>query len=410
MEKGEKDTMVKYEESYFEGEEREGFYIEPMVKRAWAAEVEVLQEIVKICEKHKIQYFAEWGTLLGVVRHKGFIPWDDDLDIGMKREDFRRFIKVAKKELPEGFVLMNIHTEPEYANIITRVTNSHSIRWDEEHLKRFHGFPYVAGVDIFVLDYIPRNKKAEERQCQLIQFVREVADQMTLENPTDPEIIKAIIKIQEECHVKFHHKEPLLKQLLALVEDLCGLYSEKDADEITHMPDLARGWNYHIKKESYEKFVMMPFEQIMIPVPVGYDEVLKVKYGPNYMTPIQNAASHDYPFYKEQEAMMVWMLNKEKIIAALDALIKYQNVFQTGTEEQWMFFLQKCQQTAITIGELIESSVSDAVAFDLPALIKPLEEYCEEVYLTSQDIGQWSVRRERMNMLLEQVKEMTEKM
>ena len=71
--------LAQYPESYFEGEERNGFYIEPMMKRAWAAQIEVLLEVQKVCEKNEIQYFAEYGTMLGAVRHKGFIPWDDDI-------------------------------------------------------------------------------------------------------------------------------------------------------------------------------------------------------------------------------------------------------------------------------------------------------------------------------------------
>ncbi len=292
---------VTYEESYFEGETRDGFYIEPMVKRAWAAEVEVLQEIARICEKYDIQYFAEWGTLLGAVRHKGFIPWDDDLDIGMKREDYRKFETVAKQELPEGFLLLNIYTEPEYKGLVSRVVNTASVRFDKEHMERFHGFPYSAGVDIFPVDYIPRDKEAESLQCQLVHLVRGITEHMTMEMPTDPEVITAIAQIQQLCGVKFHDREPLLKQMLYLVDNLCALYTAEDSDELTSMPDLANGWDYHVKKESYEKFIMMPFEKIKIPVPVGYDEILKIKYGPDYMTPKQRPSSHEYPFYKRQE-------------------------------------------------------------------------------------------------------------
>ena len=66
-----------------------------MMKRAWAAQLEVLQRIDEVCGKYNIEYFANWGTLLGAIRHKGYIPWDDDLDIGMKRMDYERFLKIA---------------------------------------------------------------------------------------------------------------------------------------------------------------------------------------------------------------------------------------------------------------------------------------------------------------------------
>lgn len=292
--------MVEYETSYFEGEYRNDFYIEPMMKRAWAAQVEVLCEVAKICSKYNIQYFADWGTLLGTVRHSGFIPWDDDLDIGMRREDYQRFLSVAKKELPEGFDLLNAYTNPEYPFMITRVVNEHRIRTDEEHLKKFHGFPFVAGIDIFPIDYIPRNKEDEQLQCQLIKMVSSLSSALTLENPTDPDLQSAIETVQQLCGVKFHNELPIKIQLVRLWDQLCALYTAEESDELASISDLANGWNYHVKKSSYAESIMMPFEHIMMPVPVGYDEILKVKYGENYMTPVRRNSSHAYPFYKKQ--------------------------------------------------------------------------------------------------------------
>ena len=75
-----------FQEEYFNEEEREGFLIESMMKRAWAAQIVVLREIDRICRRHGIQYFLDWGTLLGAARYKGFIPWDDDMDIRRNAE------------------------------------------------------------------------------------------------------------------------------------------------------------------------------------------------------------------------------------------------------------------------------------------------------------------------------------
>ncbi|MBQ3787039.1 MAG: LicD family protein, partial [Lachnospiraceae bacterium] len=87
---------------FFRDEVRNGFYIPTAIKQAWACILDVLKEIDDICRRHDIRYFADWGTLLGTVRHGGFIPWDDDLDICMLRDDYVRFRQVADAELPEG--------------------------------------------------------------------------------------------------------------------------------------------------------------------------------------------------------------------------------------------------------------------------------------------------------------------
>ncbi|HCL00894.1 MAG TPA: LPS biosynthesis protein, partial [Lachnoclostridium phytofermentans] len=155
---------MHFDSSYFEDETREGFYIPGMVKRSWAVQMEVLNVIADICEKNGIRWFADCGTLLGAVRHGGFIPWDDDLDICMLREDYIRFNKVVRDSVPEGYRVLNLEFEDEYDNFITRVTNSSAIGIGVDYLKNNHGFPYVAGVDIFPLDYLMENDENEEER------------------------------------------------------------------------------------------------------------------------------------------------------------------------------------------------------------------------------------------------------
>ena len=92
--------MAIFPPNYFQGEIRDDFYTEPMMKCAWAAEIEVLEVVAEICNRHNIQYFADYGTLLGAVRHKGFIPWDDDIENSMFRSEYERFLKIAPAELP----------------------------------------------------------------------------------------------------------------------------------------------------------------------------------------------------------------------------------------------------------------------------------------------------------------------
>lgn len=97
------------------------------MKHAWAAELEVLSEVDRICKKYNIQYYADWGTLLATVRHEGFIPWDDDLDIVMKREDYKRFLEVAPKELPEGYSVYNYSNHDDFWLFLARVVGKRRI-------------------------------------------------------------------------------------------------------------------------------------------------------------------------------------------------------------------------------------------------------------------------------------------
>ena len=105
---------MEIKNSFFEDEVIDGFYVPAMIKRAWGAELKVLAEIDKVCRKHNIQYMADWGSLIGTVRHEGFIPWDDDLDICMKRADFKKFLAVADKELPDDYKVFTYDRHPDF--------------------------------------------------------------------------------------------------------------------------------------------------------------------------------------------------------------------------------------------------------------------------------------------------------
>lgn len=295
--------LAQYPETYFEGEERDGFYIEPMMKRAWAAQIEVLLEVQKVCEKNGIQYFAEYGTMLGAVRHKGFIPWDDDLDICMRREDYMKFISVVERDLPKEFVVLNIHTEHTFTDLLTRVVNGRSIQLDEGHLEKYHGCPYVVGIDVFPVDYLPRKEEEAKVQMKLLEIVLSTAQLCALEDADMDEIGRTTEQIAQLCNVVWDEKLPMQYQLYHLAERLCAMYGKEDADNMGMPVKILGGKNYIYSKEAYESAIMMPFETIQIPVPVGYDEILTAKYG-EYMVPFIRKTGHAYPFYKKQRELL----------------------------------------------------------------------------------------------------------
>ena len=166
---------MELSKSFFEDEVRDGFYVTSDMKHAWAAQLEVLNDVDKACRENGIQYFAEWGTLLGAVRHHGFIPWDDDMDICMKRPDYNRFLQIADQIMPEGYKIFNISSDEDNDNMLTRIINGRAINFEKTHLEKFHGFPYVSGIDIFPLDFIAPNREDDDFQCELISIVNSVA-------------------------------------------------------------------------------------------------------------------------------------------------------------------------------------------------------------------------------------------
>lgn len=303
--------MLQFEDSFFEGETRHGFYIEPMMKRAWAASMEVLAEIDRICKKHGIKYFAYWGTLLGAVRHQGFIPWDDDIDIAMLRPDYMKFMQVAPEEFERPFELISIYSDQEWTDMLYRVINGRSFDMTEEHLNRFHGCPYLVGIDVFPLDYASRSGEEDEVQLKLVDIIlngADLADKYDRGEGSLEEMVTVLSQVEDLCNIRFDVKRPLGQQARILAEQVCTLYREEDADEVGII--LKRITNrpyFHMPKEYYEATVELPFEQITVPVPAAYDEILKMMYG-DYMQMLNVGGGHEYPFYRgQQEQVEQWL-------------------------------------------------------------------------------------------------------
>lgn len=289
--------MLQFEDGFFEGEERESFYVEPMMKRAWAVQLEVLRVIDEICTRHNIAYYADWGTLLGAIRHKGFIPWDDDLDICMMRKDYERFLKIAENELPKEWAILTIDKYDDWNRYLARVVNTRKIPLDASEMQAFYGFPFMAGVDIFQLDNIPNDKEEQETHLELFRAVHDLARAW---DKGDREDNMANLRMVEECcNVKFTEDKTYQQQLMMLVDKIAGLYMNDEAEDVTQMYMLEKKSDFRIPISCYEASVRVPFENITIPVPLGYHEILTTYYG-DYMTPVCGTAEHDYPFYKEQ--------------------------------------------------------------------------------------------------------------
>jgi len=286
---------------YLNGEIRDGFYVESTMKKAWAAEIEVLNEVDRICRQHDIQYFADWGTLLGTIRHKGFVPWDDDMDITMKREDYTRFCQIVRQEQGE-LEIINFHTDPEWKDMLSRVINGRSVNYTEEHLRKYHGFPYVAGLDIFPLDYVAPTEEEDKLQCSMISIVEAFSANIRNNTATPEEIEKTTKDIEQMCGVKFNNLEPLATQLLKLGERLSMMYTDEESQAVALMGDHAGPRPLDVyPKEYYSESIYMPFEYTTIPVPVGYEKILIQKYGENYMIPYLGGTNHEYPFYRKQQ-------------------------------------------------------------------------------------------------------------
>ena len=300
-----------FDDGYFREETREGFVIAEDMKRAWAAQLEVLEEVKRVCGILGIKFFADWGTLLGAVRHHGFIPWDDDMDIAMLREDYMRFLSEAPVLLEKYYEIKSVYNDPEDDTIKARIINGRHICFEPDFLARFHGCPYVVGIDIFPVDNITDDKRALDKQIESLRFLLRTAESVPEKGPYGAEVLELMKKIEKTFGIPVNYNNRLKHELKKIYDIVCSLYHDENSAEVCSMIDFAEGWDYHAKREWYEDICELSFENTTIPVPEGYDGLLQIKYGKDYMTPRNVGSSHDYPFYKSQIEELRLVMQKE---------------------------------------------------------------------------------------------------
>ena len=123
-------------------------------------DMDIVKEVVRICDAHGFKYYMLGGTMLGAIRHGGFIPWDDDIDLGMPRDDYEAFLEIAQKELPEHLRVVNYRNDRNYQYYITRVQDTQT-RVVEERIGNDSKYT-CASIDIFPIDGTPNNPVARK--------------------------------------------------------------------------------------------------------------------------------------------------------------------------------------------------------------------------------------------------------
>lgn len=415
----EAEQMKEISMDFFRDEVRNGFFIPTAVKQAWAAQLQVLDVIETICRKHDITYFADWGTILGTVRHGGYVPWDDDMDICMKREDYTRFKEAAKTELPKDFRIHDYEHQEDHWLFLSRVANSVHINFEPEHMKQFHNFPYIVGIDIFVLDYLYKDEQQEKQRCEEVKHIIAVADSIIAGEIAQPVKEANLIQLEEKYHKTFNRKldnRHMGIELYRLAEEQMARVPKEESDRMAQIFPWGLLGNRGQDREYYEKFVRLPFENTTMPVPADYHRILSGKYH-DYFKIHKVWSGHDYPYFEGQrknlqavadfklpeftfdKAMLRQntkemknpdtmqniaaeaLLNIEKLHNAFLAEIsrKTAGAEQADSVAQLLDMLAQCQSVAIDLGNFIEQMKGEE-NLSAKACVAALEEYCEKIF------------------------------
>ena len=257
--------------------------IENTTKKMQKIETEMLLEIDRICKKHNIKYFLIAGTLLGAVRHKGFIPWDDDIDIAMPFKEYIRFCKVAKKELKSDYFLQNYQTDV-IAMWFTKIRKNNTTAIQDNHKNKLHH--QGIWIDIFPIIGVKNDKQWLSKLNKNAKRIKKIlTKKIGLLEDTEGKIIYEIIN-------------KLIP--LKIYQFIFGLFYRhifKDPKKFSYCYYL---WaNFKIKarfpSELFTETCEVEFEGHMFPAPKEWDKYLTIEYG-DYMTPPppekRNGGSH----------------------------------------------------------------------------------------------------------------------
>ena len=286
------------ERDFFYDEVRNGFYIPAIMKKAWGAEMLILSEIDRICRKHGIAYYLGYGTLLGAVRDATFIPWDDDVDIMMFREDFEAFRRIAKEELPEELEFLSIEEDSSFRGM-NAVVCSNAKRFNEDCFKKYHGYPFSAFVDIFALDAISDWQDKEKKRRAFLSLLYQIRGEIWETGTCSEESLQVLRDTEAYYSISSARESSLEGRVGVLIEKVYQFFNGEESSRVASIP-IYFLHNASYPREVFHRVQYLPFCGAEFPTASNWESLLTSEYG-NYRRVVKAGGEHHYPYFKEQE-------------------------------------------------------------------------------------------------------------
>lgn len=258
--------------SFFDEEVRCDFIVTERRKKIWAIEIELFLKLLEVCQKYNLKVWGDGGTLLGAVRHNGFIPWDDDMDVIMPREDYNKLMEIGSNVFNEPFFLQTPHTDPNYGYSFAKLRNSNTTCMPRVFNKA--GFNHGIHIDIFPLDTLCLDTFEEDKR-RITECIMKNSSFMKRHS------VELLNERQLENYRIYQTDDPVREydmiQEIASNPDYKG--SEYVANcTVTSLKSCSQIW----KASWFDKTIMHQFETIEIPMPGDIVPRLKAQYG-DYM-------------------------------------------------------------------------------------------------------------------------------
>lgn len=275
------DISLQFPNNFFKEEIRNDYVVTVQNKKIWAVELDLLNEFIRVCRKHDIKFFAAGGTILGAVRHKGFIPWDDDIDLMMFRDEYNHLCKIATKEFKHPYFFQTEETDSGSYRGHAQLRNSKTTGILREELYQKRSINQGIFIDIFPLDVAPDDYNERQEFYKELRHIRQMMGQyISLCFPFKFRFRKNIyclfINIFRHLTTSSFNARQKANFYYRQYEQTLQAQN-KNSETVFMAPFAAERFTY--KKSDLMECVSMPFEMLTIPVPANFDEILRQTYG-----------------------------------------------------------------------------------------------------------------------------------
>lgn len=252
-----------------------------LLRQVQLVQLEILKEVKRICDENNITYSLEGGTLLGAIRHKGFIPWDDDLDISMVRDEYERFLKIAPKAIKPEYVVQSWYSDTGYGLPFAKVRKRNTLYLEKATEKAACNQGIF--IDVFPYDEYPEDAAAQKEQGKVFTFYKTLIRAKCHYTPWYESGTmnwkKYILYLPFRFLAIFQSKEAMIKKY----DENAKKYNGEGHKQL-YVQGISAYGKYLVNSEMFQDEILIPFEDDEFKAPRDYDELLTSMYG-DYMTP-----------------------------------------------------------------------------------------------------------------------------
>lgn len=306
---------IQLPKGFLDAEMRCGYQVTAEMKRIWAVELDLLYEFQRVTNKYGIKYIAEGGTMLGAVRHKGFIPWDDDIDLMMMRDEYERFCKIAPNEFKHPYFFQTEYTDPGCLRCHAQLRNSETTAILSNEINGHFKYNQGIFIDIFPLDAVPDNENEWNNECKKAQ---ETYERMCFfANISSLFIPNRSISNYRLKHLLHTFGNPIWR----ILAHIYFIKYEKECKKHNHLMTNKLStfcWGYKYKKFHRDRLdhletTMMDFEFLKIPVCKNYNHALTQAFG-DWHKFVIGGAIHNNIFFDTEKSYKYYLSNPHMVV------------------------------------------------------------------------------------------------